>query len=410
MRTSRTGLLVLASLLSALFASGAAGQSPVPGSPNVEIVVNSGLYAGGGVSAALGRYVDDVRLQGYNPILTTTEFADAEALRSHLAERYNTVGLAGAVFIGDLPVVRYELPVHGVWRDVDFPTDLFYQDLNGTWTDADANGRYDDHSGAVAGEIWLGRLLTGSLTDLHPGRTEEGMLNSYFARNHAYRQGQLRISDNGLAYIEDSWSGSYGLEWSNQMRMAVSGEITHVDDGRTTTAEDYKARLGEEFEHVLAAIHSDFDHHRFKVDNTWAGGTMYNVEVAETDPKTFFYNLFVCSGARYTEPGYLAGEYVFGTSLGLLAVGTTKTGGMLEFDDYFRPLGAGETFGEAMLRWLNARAAGGFTSMEKDWHYGMATIGDPLLVTQQYLPIPEPVGAALLAVGAVIAVARRRPR
>ena len=64
--------------------------------------------------------------------------------------------------------------------------------------------------------------------------------------------------------------------------------------------------------------------------------------------------------------------------------------------------------GEAWLEWWAQRARGGFSTGETDWHYGMVLLGDPLLVTQAHLPIPEPATLGLLGAGALLAATRRR--
>lgn len=376
-----------------------------PASANVEVVVNNSLYAGGLITAGLNQYLQNIRNQGYNPILTTTNFAGESALRTHLANRHNSQGLAGAVFIGDLPVANYEIAAHGSWKYEDFPCDLYFQDMDGTWGDSDSNGKYDSHTGDVAPEIWVGRLLTHTLTGLHPNRTEAGMLNDYFARNNAYRTSQLSLSNNGLAYVDDDWQGSAST-WGNDMGAALGGTVTIVSDGATTVATDYKNRLQTEYEHVLLCAHSNSSLHRFKIGSAWTGGDVNNSDLEAVDPQVFFYNLFACSNADYTAGGYMAGEYVFGTDLGLLSVGSSKTGSMLHFGDYFDPLGEGEIFGEAWKNWWLARAASGFNDYEKDWHYGMTMIGDPLLLTQEF--IPEPTTLSLLVLGGLALIRRRR--
>ena len=374
---------------------------------NVEIVVNAQLYGSGELSGALDRYLSDIRRQGYTPILTTTPFADAAALRSHLAGRYRDEGLAGALLIGDLPAPAFEIDEHGSWEYERFPADLYYQDLDGTWADANGNGVLDAHGGNVAPEIWLGRLATHTLTGLHAGRTEAGLLNEYFARNHAYRSGLLSVAETGLAYVDDDWR-TWASSWGNELRVAVAGPVTIVSEPSVTTAEDYKARLAEEHEHLLLCVHSTATRHEFEVGGEEAG-SFESGDVAAVGPEALFYNLFACSNADYTTEGYLAGEYVFGSDVGLLAVGSSKVGSMLSLGDYFGPLGAGEPFGEAWLSWWEARAVHGFNVTERDWHYGMTMIGDPLLTRQRFLPIPEPATLGLLAaLGAVLLRRRRR--
>ncbi len=356
-------------------------------SSNVEIVVNSSLYASGQVTAGLNQYMQDISTQGYNPILTTSSFADAAALRTHLQGRYQNQGLAGAVFVGNLPTATFEIAAHKDWDYESFPCDYYFQDLDGIWSDSDGDSLLDMHSAALATpEIFVGRLVTNTLTG-RPGRTEAGMLNSYFAKNHSYRTRQLTLSNNGLAYIDDDWSG-WAAQWSGNLQTAVGGTVTMVRDGATTIASDYKNRLQTEYEHVLLAAHSSSTSHSFKIGSEWTGGTIHTSELRGLDPQVLFYNLYACSNARYISYGYMAGEYVFGTDKGLLAVGSTKVGSMLKFDDYFAPLGDGETFGEAWKNWWWARTRYGPNQSVLDWHYGMTMIGDPLLLTQEHMPEP----------------------
>ncbi len=379
--------------------------------PNVEVVVEHDLYAGGGIAAGLAQYLADVVAQGYNPILTT-DFTATSApadLRTHLANRYATQGLAGAVFIGHLPVQNvYTGPAGGI-SDETHPCDLFYTDLDGSWTSSGVHGflpdTHTDGAGDLGPEIWMGRLTTWNLIYLHSGRTEAGLLNTYFAKDHAYRTGALTVPRTGLAYTDRDWSPALRVP---ALEMAVEGAVTSVwNDPATpqneTTAADYMARLAtESYEHVLLSAHSSATSHSIN-------GSVESDDLLALDPQVLFYHLFACSAAKFTDFGYIAGEYVFGAGAGLVAVGTAKTGGMMSdtMDDYFGPLGLGSTFGDAMSNWWNmAVDPGGHTDIERAWYYGMTTIGDPLLLTQPF--IPEPATLGLLAGGAVALLCRRR--
>ena len=46
-------------------------------------------------------------------------------------------------------------------------------------------------------------------------------------------------------------------------------------------------------------------------------------------------------------PDNLIGTYVYGGDYGLNAVGSTKTGSMLNFQDYYLPQGGGQSVGQA---------------------------------------------------------------
>ena len=64
---------------------------------------------------------------------------------------------------------------------------------------------------------------------------------------------------------------------------------------------------------------------------------------------------------------------------------------MLLFDDFYRPLAAWRTFGQAFRDWFEERATDGFSLDERRWHYGMTLLGDPTLVVRDtlrvYLPL-----------------------
>ena len=128
---------------------------------NVEVIVNNSLYSSGAITASLNQYLGDLQSQGYTPHLTTSAFSDPAALRSYLAGRYNSAGIKGAVMIGDLPIEHFER--NGQFGDPNdyqrFACDLYYMDVNGTWSDSTGNGTYDTHTGNVSPEIWVSHMI-----------------------------------------------------------------------------------------------------------------------------------------------------------------------------------------------------------------------------------------------------------
>ena len=385
-------------------------------STNVEIIVEHDLYHSGGIDTGLAQYLADVTAQGYTPTITPwvldTSDPDAPAdLRTHLADRYTTDGLAGAVLIGHLPAPTVYTDAGGGIGGEFHPCDLYYGDLDGAWTSSGAHGCLPDTHTAGTGdlgpEIWTGRLTAWNLTTLHSGRTEAGLLNAYFARNHAYRTLALSVPRTGLCYTEDDW---YPGDRPGALALAVEDGVTSIwnepaTPGDETTAADYEWRLANEsYEHVLLSSHASATAH------SMSGGSVASSEMAALDPANLFYNLYCCSACKYTDFGYIGGEYLFGEGEGLVVVGSAKTGSMQShiMDDYFGPLGEGETFGQALLDWWNlAVDSDGHTDTERAWSYGMTLLGDPMLVTQPF--IPEPATLAFLAAGAMGLALRRHP-
>jgi hypothetical protein len=113
-----------------------------------------------------------------------------------------------------------------------------------------------------------------------------------------------------------------------------------------------------------------------KYDNGQEWDYFYADTIPSLDPQANFYNLFACSNARFVEDGYCGGCYVFQTTTGLGAIGSTKTGSMLQFGDFYDPLGQGASLGEAFRQWFAAIFSDGCDPSERSWFYGMCLIAD----------------------------------
>lgn len=107
------------------------------------------------------------------------------------------------------------------------------------------------------------------------------------------------------------------------------------------------------------------------------GGWVFSGDVQDHDPPVWFYNLFACGPGRFTDTNYLAGAYIFNTTYGLIAVASSKSGSMLNFQDFTRPLGEGKTIGRSFREWFEDQSP--YVLWEQEWYYGMILNGDPTL-------------------------------
>ena len=328
------------------------------------IVVNESLYPS--ITDSLSQYVADVELSGYSVSIYTTSGGEPYDLRTFL-QGLLADSLVGSVFIGDLPVAWYEMDE---WGHEEFPIDLYYMDLDGIWADQDFDDIFDGHTGNVEPDIWVGRLTASPLS--FGGVDEVSLLRSYFHRNHQYRVGNLSLTKRALVYVDDDWAGS-AEEWSENVGLAY-WERTMVADSEMTRAGDYSERLGQGYEWVQVCAHSSPALHTFAYNSYTDWDYFHNDTIPEVDPPAFFFNLFACSNARFVESDYMGGWYVFNPPYGLAALGSTKTGSMLYFEDFYGPLREYKPLGEAFKEWL---AEVGEES--RPWFYGMTLLGDPLL-------------------------------
>ena len=347
------------------------------------ILVNAGLYPYIEQNF-MTKFVPALQRDGFTVNVYWTIGGEPKDLRDFLIARHKEAGEGfTTIFIGDLPVAMFEIP-EGWENGKPFPCDLFYMDLDGVWRDSGhTSGVYDVHEGAVEADIRFGRLTAGSLT--YSSASEADLVNHYLEKNLAYRDGTLRCRDRALCYVDDDWE-PWGLEWSNNMRLAYPVTDSFFDR-YTTWHTDYETRLRHDYEFIQVCVHSNPLLHAFYRPGNLVGYT-YMTELYSIKPVGLFYNLFACSNARFTETDYMAGWYAFmDNDYGVASVGSTKTGSMLHFQDFYKPLGESKRLGEAFRAWF-AKWADSNGETSRDWHYGMTVIGDPTLyVRPEYVPV-----------------------
>ncbi len=139
---------------------------------SLAILVNETLYPL--IKTYLDQYISDLVIEGYQVFLQEVSGGTAEEIKAWVFEQYST-GFTGVLFIGDITAA---------WAEVSgdqFPSDLFYMDLDGTWGDANHDGIYEIHeagSGDMGPEVYVGRIYAATLTY----DSEAAMVNDYFTK------------------------------------------------------------------------------------------------------------------------------------------------------------------------------------------------------------------------------------
>ncbi len=345
----------------------------------------------------LDTLVTDLIRENFAPAVFAVSGSSPESLRNFLTNEYRN-GMAEAVLIGDLPIAWFQMiddwNNNGI-RDPDegyeeFPCELYFMDLDGIWEDnfvqldtldsliPGSDGIYDTHYGNQSPEIGISRMPVSVLG--YPVQT----LQFYLTKDHRYRTAQLPVRDRALVYIDDDWI-PYAQQWDLDIGRVYT-ERVFIWDAEQTRALDYRPRIDSApYQWIGLFAHSWPGGHGWKYNNGQNWDWFWAQEIPSINPVAVFYNLFACSNARFVESGFCGGRYVFNTSTGLAAVGSTKTGSMLEFQDFYGQLALGKTIGESFRDWFTARIANGFENWEKSWFYGMCVIGDGLLKT--HIPI-----------------------
>jgi hypothetical protein len=349
----------------------------------VALVVDSGLMAP--LQNELEQFSSDLQLQGYAPIVYQVSGGTPASLRQLLQLACSTQHIEGALLVGNLPVAWHQIKVDPGNNNnyAEWPVDLYYMDLNGTWLDTmrydpvetlvhGSDSIFDAHTGRVQPEIYVGRLLPYGLGD------SIELLRNYFRKDHAYRSNPMRRPDRALVFIDDDWV-PWAADWSRSVGLAFPYHDL-FDDPESTRAGSYRALLDTPYTWVSVFAHAATYRYGFYYDQHQQMDFFYGSEYMTQDPPAYFYNHFACSFCRYTDPGCGGEASIFNPDHGLAALGSTKAGGMLYFDQFYDPLRAGRSLGGAFKDWFYWLGQNGYYSTESvQWFYGMTLLGDPFL-------------------------------
>jgi len=278
----------------------------------IYVLVEPSLFDG--IEFSLKRYATDLEsIDGFSVGIYTVSTTDTAAIKSFLQQALSE-GLVGCLLVGDVAQAYYEwLDWEGTYFRV--PTDFYYMDLDGVWSDTDDDGIYDKHGGEVGAEIWLGSLKPSLISG-----DKFQLLNNYFEKNHLYRTGKIAVLNRALAYHDDyTWNPLWMEEWVNNTIKVAYNETVLVNDPEMTIASDYLQRLREGYEWIFLVAHGWPGSHTFWHQGWW-DGTVYGSDYRLIDPPTIFYVLSIC----YAASGYnnVAGSCVFTDTYGLLAFGS----------------------------------------------------------------------------------------
>ncbi len=334
------------------------------------IIVRSEVYANLQIQKKLIRYAEDLYYAFNKTVviekISNEEYTDVKAL---LKEYYNTKGLIGATLIGDIDYALYEQRYN--LEDELWPCDLYYMDLNGQWIGDDANGIFDDHKGHLEPEIFIGRIPM-SVDSIH-------LLSDYLDKNHDYWIGEIPIREYyGLSYINKGWGLWYKI-FGMEHLYGEDNYAYYRYNAANFGAADFLDKIEtNQYEFVQLAAHSNPTRHRFN-DSEY----LYASDIAQANTYALGYNLFCCSGCSWVNKNnpnkltlykpnrFLGGAYIFNQGNGLSVVGSAKTGSMLNFKYFYKPLAQGKSMGASLKKWWIDYVGSYHTRYEIHWFYGL---------------------------------------
>lgn len=352
-------------LVTSVIVCGDPGEEP--GTRSFLVVVESSLHEA--LRPSLEQYAETMALARYEVQVerwapeSVDERNQLLDLRTLLFDYVDSHGIEGALLVGDLPALMYELPLQGTMEE--FPTDIFLQDRDSRFADENNNGTFDTH-GELEADIYTSRLIG----------TEDQLLD-YFARAEKYRREGPLVNRSAFIFMDDEWSGKNTSDTFHLNELYSEVEV--IQAKADSSLEDYLEKLkGDGAEFVYQWVHG-------APPGTYSGWLAFD-HVGEQDPlfardikaynlKASFVNMANCYGARFTDEQLSVAEaYTVGTEYGLAVIGSTKTGAVADPRLFHESLAKGMRWGEAYKAWFNAEGM-----KNESWHLGIVLMGDPLL-------------------------------
>ncbi len=353
------------------------------------ILVQPELYAA--IQSRLFTLIGDWENEGAQVVVYSTQFASPEALRDTLR---SIAGLRGALLIGDFPVPWFQYCNENGEDYQEFPCDLFFMDLDGIWEDnfhyvdslglvEGSDGIYDTHYASFPRHTEMPEIVVGRITPTPGMGPAEEVVNFYLEKLHQYRYdlGGIRQNFRALAFPDDDWH-EWGDMLANNYINQVYPEVLSISDQELTSAATYEDRLDDHFSLIHVWVHSWPQGHSFRVNHYTDWDPFYNYQILPAHTNANFFNLFACGNCRYVEDLNCGAIYTLQTKGGIDAIGTTHSGGMLQYDYFYEQLAEGISWGEAFLRTFQYVGKYGFSPEMKGWYYGLTFLGDPFVIPQ----------------------------
>jgi hypothetical protein len=335
---------------------------------NVLLLIDQSLHAQ--VQVKLERYEDEV--EDRFPVdlqihVGTFGSYTAEQIRAYILDEYNTYGLTGVILAGQ---IDYAVWVQGFGTNEGILS-FFYEDLDGSFSDTDGDGKYDWHDwGTQDGpEIW-------SCWMRPPIMDQAGFLNALFDEAHAYYTGQWVTGKRALVACHNDYDNNFWPSGSTIPSMPALVDIyglANVD----TDGEGADPVVSHELETVLFGDTYEIAHfwsHANSGGQYWDSGVTYNYEVMDALPGTgpLIAHIYGCHSGDFTEYEGLfdswttiAVAYAFGPGGGQAASGTSWSYGT-----------------EGMNHITEAMRDGGY--LAEGWKYLLDTRETAVAIHQRY--------------------------
>jgi len=370
----------------------------------VALIISQNLYSA--CQTKIVQYKADVEAR-FPVHLTIHNEADFQAytpqqMRSYIQSLYTTQGIKGVVLAGQIKNAYWKNYAPGA--DDKGINSFYYEDLDGTFTDTNADGYDDLHDWGthVGPEIWCSWMRP-------PANDQVNALNAFLDKAHSYYTGGIIFNHGALVAAHRDYDGNIRDGFMMVDRLAALYGNSNVDiDGEGADM----AYAWDQISLLNAnryEIYDPMSHAGSNVQCWDAGTNVYSSDVKNLTGGAIMTFIYGCSSAAWhiAPSDNIAQAYVFGNSIGQAASGTSWSYGTEGKWYIYEELGRGGYLGNAWMnmeiikntpQYMRDRYGQDFDANRHLW--GDTLIGNPF-VYANYDPIPEPASIfALLIPGA----------
>jgi len=240
------------------------------------------------LSSELLRFEQDLRGDGWKVIRHHSArhgSGTPEDLKTWIKARYqeDTVNVKALLLFGHLPICKSGYIAPDGHDYMPLPTDLFYADMDGVWTDEGAmnatnpsysnlpeDGKYDQNylPGNFRVELQVGRVDLFAMTAFSSSEVE--LLRNYLNKNYLFRHALLRNPMRGVggnSYLSMETSAVHALFGSSKV---ITGKFENTNSNACTWAVDFGDAVGTNYAkyNYPSIFFINFGSHKQKFDQT----------------------------------------------------------------------------------------------------------------------------------------------
>ena len=325
----------------------------------------------------LRTYSEDVHaIYGYGVYLVSVENNNACELRELIKSyKNNNNKLCGVLLVGDVGEAWYETD-HDHGGDYDrWPCDLFFMDLDGTWTDSDNDGIFDGHSGNQNPDIFVARLSAVGMSGLG---SESTLIRRQLSKSHKFwwKSSFQSSSETALNYTgqDISFIPSPDILYN----VFSSHNVVDVRYGSYPypSPTDFLSRLNSgNYGFTNLNCHSSTIYHQITTQS------VVNVSDIINNTSGNYAITLACCYACYwksSQPYYLGGAHMFNLGKTMAVIGSTKKCTFGALDSLYNSFPT-QNLGNAYLNWWNSYHDENHSIYDVYGDYGHTLLGDPTI-------------------------------